>query len=113
MTHPRFELTLPGAYPRLHLTVTRMTIAAYSEAEARQAAAAQAGAEGSEVWLAAPCRLLTSRADLLRLLENAHAYESDLENTDYLGFEGQQRLRAVRARKTAIRRLCEAHGFLG
>jgi hypothetical protein len=110
--HPRFELKLPEAHPRLHLTITRMLVEAYSEDEARRRAAGQAGSEGAAVWATAECALHTPPAVLQEMLASARAHARDLENTDYLGFEGQQRLRATNRRAAELEELCRAHGLL-
>lgn len=92
----KFVLELPDSHPRSDLTVTRQTLTAESPLAARKLAAEYCGAEGPEVWRQAPLTLLSSPAELEEAITAARTRIEDLENRDYLGFAGINRLVAAK-----------------
>ena len=110
---PRYELKLPEAHPRLHLSVVRIEVDAWTPGEARSLAASQSGAEGPSVWLSeASCALLTPRTTALAALDAAASRLRDLENRDTLGAEGLLELDAALLAWRRWHAFCSANAFL-
>lgn len=98
-----YELTLPEAHPRLHLSMRRILLTEWTEHRARCAAAAQCGSEGPEVWhTTAACTNTTPRPLLEEMRENLNTQMIALENTDTLGHAGIIRLNETKDRYYAV-----------